>query len=105
MDILNMIDNGKYLNIEFPYFNYKQDNESQEKEDKYYKDDKDINPNNQGSKANLLNNSNFGSKSINEKSFTKLTKQYLYEEEQKKRYKYNSFLNIYFLAMILVMLL
>ena len=97
MDILNMIDNGKYLNIEFPYFNYKQDNESQEKEDKYYKDDKDSNPSNQGSKENLLNNSDIGSKSMNEKLFTKLTKQYLNEEEQKERYKYNpSFEHLYF---------
>ena len=82
-----LINQGKYLNIEFPYFNYKQENDS--------KDDKD---NSLESKDNnLLNNSDLESKPIKEKFINKLYNQYLTEEEQKDKYKYNpSFEHLYY---------
>ena len=82
-----LINQGKYLNIEFPYFNYKQENDS--------KDDKD---NSLESKDNnLLNNSDLESKPIKEKFINKLYNQYLTEEEQKDKYKYNpSFDHLYY---------
>ena len=90
MNINDLINKGKYLNIEFPLFNYKQENNSKDKEDK----DSSL-----GSKDNnnILNNSDLESKPISEKLFIKLSKQYLNEEEQKDKYKYNpSFEHLYY---------
>ena len=89
MNINDLINKGQFFNIEFPYFNYKQDNDSKEKEEK---------ENSQESKDNnLLNNSDIESKPIREKMFTKFSQQYLNEEEQKERYKYNpSFEHLYY---------
>ena len=90
MSINELINKGQYLNIEFPYFNYKQENDSKDKEDK----DSSL-----GSKDNnnILNISDLESKPISEKIFSKLSKQYLNEEEQKDKYKYNpSFEHLYY---------
>ena len=80
MNINNLINKGQFLNIEFPYFNYKQEIDSKEK-------DKDSSQ--ESKEKNLLNNSDLESKSIREKIFSKLSKEYLDEEEQKEKYKYN----------------
>ena len=87
----NLINSGHYLNIEFPYYDYKQFTEYQDSEikNKYgnqvIKDD------------NLFYDSEIDSKSINEKLYIKLAKEYLNDEEQKERYKYNpSFENLYY---------
>ena len=87
----NLINGGQYLNIEFPYFDYKQFSEYQESEIKnkfgsqVLKDD------------NLFYNSEIDSKSINEKLYIKLAREYLNDEEQKERYKYNpSFEGLYY---------
>ena len=88
-NIDNLIDKGQYLNIEFPYFHYKQNNDSKEKEEKDSSQDSKDN--------NILNNSDLESKPIREKIFSKLSKNYLNDEEQKERYKYNpSFEHLYF---------
>ena len=85
----NLIDKGKYLNIEFPYFNYKQD-DSKDKEDKDSSQDSKFN-------NTILNNSDLEPKPIREKIYNNLAKQYLNDEEQKERYKYNpSFEHLYF---------
>ena len=89
INLNDLISKGKFLNIEFPYFNYKQDIDSKEKEEK---------ENSQDSKdTNLLNNSYIESKPISEIIFSKFSQQYLNEEEQKDRYKYNpSFEHLYY---------
>ena len=87
----SLINSGHYLNIEFPYYDYKQFTEYQDSENKN-KDD------NHALKDDyLFIDYELGSKSINEKMYMKLAKEYLNDEEQKERYKYNpSFESLYY---------
>jgi hypothetical protein len=90
MNINDLINKGQFLKIEFPYYNYKQDNDYSKEKDK--EDSQDLKSNN-----NLLNNLDLESKSIREKIFNKLAKEYLDYEEQNEKYKYNpSFEHLYY---------
>ena len=90
MNINNLINKGQFLKIEFPYFNYKQDNDNQK--EKNSEDNQDSRSN-----KNILNNFDLESQSIREKIFNKLSKEYLDDEEQNEKYKYNpSFEHLYY---------
>lgn len=84
-NINNLINKGQYLNIKFPYFDYKKEQEL-----------KDCNTQSQEIN-NSFNYSEIGSKSMLEKLHMKLENEYLNNEERNERYKYNpSFENLYY---------
>ena len=83
--INNSINQGKYLNIKFPYFDYKKELEL-----------KEFNTQSQ-SANNSFNYSEIGTKSMNEKIYAKLENEYLTNEEKNDIYKYNpSFEHLYY---------
>ena len=77
-NINNLINKGEYLNIKFPYFDYKKEIEL-----------KEINTQSQDVNASMIN-SDIGTQSIMEKNYNKLANEYLDSEERNERYKYNS---------------
>ena len=84
-DINNLINKGQYLNIKFPYFDYKKEMEMKE----YNSQSQDIN--------NSFNYSQLETKSIKDKIYLKLANEYLDNEERNERYKYNpSFERLYY---------
>jgi hypothetical protein len=84
-NINNSINQGKYLNIKFPYFDYKKELEL-----------KEFNTQSQ-SANNSFNYSEIGTKSMNEKIYAKLENEYLTNEERNDIYKYNpSFEHLYY---------
>ena len=84
-NVNNLINKGEYLNIKFPYYDYKKELELKE-------------CNTQSQEINhSFNYSEIGNKSMNEKIFSKLEKEYLTNEERNERYKYNpSFEHLYY---------
>ena len=84
-NVNNLINKGEYLNIKFPYYDYKKELELKECNTQ----SQEIN--------NSFNYSEIGNKSMNEKIFSKLEKEYLTNEERNERYKYNpSFEHLYY---------
>ena len=84
-NINDLINKGEYLNIKFPYFDYKKELEL-----------KEFNTQSQ-SVNNSFNYSEIGTKSMNEKIYEKLANEYLNNEERNDRYKYNpSFEHLYY---------
>ena len=84
-NVNDLINQGEYLNIKFPYFDYKKGLEI-----------KDSNTQSQDDKLSV-NNSEIGTKSFMEKTFSKLVNEYLDNEERNERYKYNpSFEQLYY---------
>ena len=84
-NINNLINRGQYLNIKFPYFDYKKEIELKE------------NMTQSQENNNSFNYSQIETKSFKETVHNKLASEYLDNEERNERYKYNpSFEHLYY---------